>query len=75
MQIFAQIAMKKGKELDIERQVSGVVKEVEALNWETFVMSMAHISDQITFDESYKAENFRVIHSRNRFVDYLISPL
>lgn len=59
----------------MDREVVGVIKEVEVLNWENFVMAMAHISDQFTFCEKYVPDQFRVVHARNRFVDYLMSPL
>lgn len=48
---------------------------MEVLNWENFVIAMAHIANQYTFCEEYEPKDFRVVHARNRFVDYLISPL
>jgi len=61
--------------LNIEEEVTADAIAVEASNWENFVMVMAYIADCHTFKEEYHQDNFRVVHTRNRFVDYMLSFL
>ena len=51
--IFAAIAKSKNRVLDIENEVTANCIEVEATNWENFVMIMAYIADCRTFKEEY----------------------
>ena len=74
VEILNRMAEQNDRELDIV-DIDAEMEEIDAVNWEEFVIMTAYIAECHAFNRPFKQDDYSSERTRNKMVDLFVSML
>ena len=74
VEILNRMAEQNDRELDIV-EIDAEMEEIDAVNWEEFVIVAAYIAECHSFNRPFKFDDYSSERTRNKMVDLFVSML